>query len=176
MKKVNRFVSFVKSQAEFHDLRAKNLQHDERRGEFHSGIANTFRDLEKYLDESELSPPQTIVATKSGTRITRAEIADLPEELIKELSISDSDRLEFLIAELIEECGGSAALDRILVELYKETGDVFKRHNLNARLYRMVKKKIIHHVPGKKGMYSIYEPSSTNPSDENLSPEADKND
>lgn len=82
------------------------------------------------------------------------ELEGLPEELVAELSISDSDKTDFNIIGLIREAGDVASLDRIILNLYKQTGEIVKRANLNARLYRMVQKEQIYSVPGKKGVYS----------------------
>ena len=73
---------------------------------------------------------------------------------LKMARISESDKAEFTIVSLIDESGGVASLDQILVALYRKTGEISKRLGLNSRLYRMVQKGLIHSVPGKKGVYS----------------------
>ena len=73
---------------------------------------------------------------------------------MSELSVSDVDKAEFNIIALIDEAGGIATLDRILVALYLQNDKVTKRATLNARLYRMGQKGLIHSVPRKKGIYS----------------------
>ena len=73
-----------------------------------------------------------------------------------ELSISESDKLDYSLVSLIKSCGGVATLDRILVSVYKLTEEIMKRATLNSRLYRMVQKGLIYSVPGKKGVYSTF--------------------
>jgi hypothetical protein len=82
------------------------------------------------------------------------EVEGLPEEVMKELSISESDKTEFNIIAGIEAMGGIASLDRIIVYLWKTHGDLQKRLPLNQRLYRMTQREVIYGVPGKKGVYS----------------------
>jgi hypothetical protein len=83
------------------------------------------------------------------------DIEGLPDELLKELSISASDRTEFAIQALLEEAGGVLSLDRILVGLYKKLGEVHKRQSLISRLYRMGQRDLVFTVPGKKGVYAL---------------------
>ena len=86
------------------------------------------------------------------------ELEGLPPELVAELSISESDKTEYAIIRIIEDCGGMAAIDRILVNLFRHTGEIHKRNTLTSRLYRMAQKGEIFAVPSKKGFYSTREP------------------
>jgi len=58
---------------------------------------------------------------------------------------------------MVEEAGGVLSLDRILIGIFKETGEIHKRDNLNQRIYRMTKRGDLYAVPSKKGVYSNYE-------------------
>jgi hypothetical protein len=89
--------------------------------------------------------------------LTFEEIQNAPDELLKELNISDTDKQDMLIEYIIAESGGILSLDRIIVELYKRTKEVPKRNTLTSRLFRMAGRGIIYNVPGKKGVYSTYE-------------------
>jgi hypothetical protein len=82
------------------------------------------------------------------------EVEGLPKEVLDELSVTEADHAEFNIASAVRALGGVAALDRIIVYLYKEFGEIQKRASLNQRLYRMTQKDMIYSVPGKKGVYS----------------------
>jgi len=153
MENVEKFIAFVKSQAEFHARQSARFRHDERRFELHKGTSETFEELHVFLQEikaDEIKKP----ISNSKLSLGWSELEDLPPELIAELSITESDKLDFSIAELIQKSGGIATLDRILVDIYRLTGEILKRQNLNARLYRMVQKELIFSVPGKKGVYS----------------------
>lgn len=81
------------------------------------------------------------------------EIKDLPEELLKELSISKG--LERTILDILNDAGGAMSLDQILIALYKKTNQIHTRNKMNSFLYRMLKKGWLYSVPGKKGIYGI---------------------
>jgi hypothetical protein len=149
--------AFVQSQLEFHLRQAKRFDNDPRRYALHNSTATQFEKLSVLLESGNVhSAISTPNAEKAPIKLNLAweELQDLPPELMAELSISDSDKLDFSIATLIEEVGGVATLDRVLVSIYKLTGEILKRATLNARLYRMAQKEIIFSVPGKKGVYS----------------------
>jgi hypothetical protein len=55
---------------------------------------------------------------------------------------------------VIDEAGGVASLDQILVGHFRKTGEVMKRTTLTSRLYRMANKGLIFPLPNKKGVYS----------------------
>jgi len=155
MDKIEDFLAFVKSQSEFHARQAARFKHDERRFRLHSGTAATFDELYSYLDKVKNSGSKSAVSGHSLS-LGWGELEDLPSELVEELSITDSDKLDFSIVQLIEKRGGAATLDRILVDLYNLTGEILKRQNLNARLYRMAQKEMVFSVPTKKGVYSSF--------------------
>ena len=162
MNDIPQHIEFVKSQQAFHERQALRFVDDIRRRGLHVDTAEKFKALANYLAEIEemLSSGSPIGGSPilpSGQyrlALTRDEIEGLPEELVNELSVSDADKAEFNIVSLIDEAGGVATLDRILVALYRQSGEIMKRANLNARLYRMSQKGFIHSVPGRKGIYS----------------------
>ncbi|WP_119653732.1 hypothetical protein [Bordetella avium] len=87
-------------------------------------------------------------------RLTPADLQDLPPELIQELSISESDRKDFMVLDIIDSLGGVTSLDKILVTIYHRTNEIEKRTRLNARLYRMQQKGMVFSAPDRKGVYS----------------------
>jgi hypothetical protein len=153
-------VDFVKSQVSFHERLAEVHSKNIKRAEKHRETAAKFSKLLKYIDELEsranenklLSRPQAHALSLSFD-----EIEDLPPELLHELSVSDGDRTDFTIMRILEGVGGIASLDRLLVGLYRETGEVMKRSTLTSRVYRMSQKGLLYAVPNKKGVYSMKE-------------------
>jgi hypothetical protein len=115
-------------------------------------------DLELLMNKINENPELLSVRSAAVPRLGLSweEIHGLPQELLEELSISESDKIEFNISSLITELGGVASLDRLLVALFRQSNEITKRAALNQRLYRMVQKELIHSVPGKKGVYSIH--------------------
>lgn len=75
--------------------------------------------------------------------------------MLTELSESAlPDRGETLLLHVINDRGGIATLDQVLVGLYRKTGEVMKRTTLTSKLYRMTQKGTVFVVPSKKGVYS----------------------
>lgn len=82
------------------------------------------------------------------------ELDGLPEEVLAELSEAARDKLDIQILDIIKANDGFITLDQLVVRMFKQYGEVFKRANLNGRLYRMVQSKLLFAVPGKKGAYT----------------------
>jgi hypothetical protein len=155
-------LEFVNEQIAFHDKMVEKVGATSFRGTLHKGTADKFRalsaDLEnadKFLDTpSPVVRPQTKGQSQIQLSLTIEDIEGLPEELVQELSLSDADKTEFEIVNSIEEAGGIISLDKLLIALYKRTGEVHKRNSLYSKLGRMASKNLIYYVPGKKGVYS----------------------
>jgi hypothetical protein len=87
-----------------------------------------------------------------GRRI--GDLADLPDELKRELQIAKVGELEQdIIAVLNDDYGGIANLDEILVGLYRRQEKIHQRQYIANKLYRMVTAEQIESVPKKKGVY-----------------------
>ena len=145
--------AFVNDQISFHHHLAEQAREggDERKSTRHQTITGRYADLAMVLADyrSKMRKPTQRLA------LSWEEVHDLPPDLLKELSVSDGDKLEFEIIKIMEELGGVASLDRLLVALYRNSGEVYQRTWLNNRLYRMGQKDMIHSVPGRKGVYSL---------------------
>lgn len=152
MKTVEDHIAFVNEQSAFHRRQAERYANDRRRNSAHAATAESFDELANFLTEKAQDKGQA--SEVDGINLSWSEIKQVPEELLAELSVTESDRFDFSIVELIDKCGGVASLDRILVELYKSTSEVYKRTALNARLYRLSQKGLLFTLPGKKGVYS----------------------
>jgi hypothetical protein len=161
MEKLASHIEFVKGQIEFQQRQAVRFAPEPRRSRLHLDAVERFKsllaDLELLMNRIYENPEfmkvsGTTIAPRLG--LSWEEIHGLPQELLEELSISESDKTEFNISSLITELGGIASLDRLLVALFRQSGEITKRAALNQRLYRMVQKELIYSVPGKKGVYS----------------------
>lgn len=153
MNSINRYLGLVKSQAEFHEKTAKLHSKNETKQQFHQGIANGFSGLEEFLLEVKEKLMLQTDSEKSNMTISSAEYKELPQEVINELSITDSDRLDFLLVDIIKQNNDAASLDRIIVDLYQQTKEVHTRSSVNARLYRMMQKGKIDRDKKTKGVY-----------------------
>jgi hypothetical protein len=160
---VENHIKFVKEQVFIQEKLALEFDEDDYRKGLHLKTATNFVDLARFLEEIQKRESKTVAffhrADTPQRRIllTYEEIQSAPDELLKELNISDAERQELLIEYLIAEAGGVLSLDRIIIGLYARTKEVPKRGTLTTRLFRMANKGMIYNVPGKKGVYSTYE-------------------
>ena len=84
------------------------------------------------------------------------DLSDLPEELIRELSVKRTDELEDQILTVMRACdnGREVNLDQILVGLYRKYKVAQTRRFLQNKLYRMYKKGLAFPVRGRRA-YSL---------------------
>ena len=161
MSSLENFIPFVNGQIEFHEKQANKFSgSNEFRKKMHLSTSEKFKELHTSMLEamdSLLNNGSTAKSTPSKLSLIPEDLEGLPEELINELSISEADKTEFLILNIIQENGDVASLDKILVGIYKKNGEIMKRPTLTARLYKMSQKDLIFNVQGKKGVYSTRE-------------------
>lgn len=82
-------------------------------------------------------------------------VRSIPEDLKDEISLTDTDKFEIDVLNLIDKAKGKRiSINNLLIALKIHTGITYSRSNLNNRLYRMVKKDILFSVPGRKGLYT----------------------
>jgi hypothetical protein len=163
MRKIDTYLDFVKEQVSVQDKLSKKLDYDEYRRSVHRKSKNSFMELADFLEEiKKRGVRETSYLNRGGApqkriQLTYEEIEHAPEDLLRELNLSDTDKQELLIEYIIAQEGGVTSLDRIMLELYKRTKEVPKRTTTITRLFRMANRGIIYNVPGKKGVYSTYE-------------------
>ena len=156
---LTKHLTFVESQTAYHERKAEELSQTNRAiAKKHSASAGRFKALtadlivaDQRLNEAEIALKP--VKLLRSINLSPDELDGLPEELVKEL-VSDNDRVEREIFKIIDECGGITSLDRILLGLFKRTGEIHKRTATTSRLYRMSLKGLAYPVPSKKGIYS----------------------
>jgi hypothetical protein len=149
-------IAFVKAQVGFHERQKEKYSSDLRRSEMHEATAERFEMLADYLEGIQTQVKNgALISTSEMPRLdlSWSEIEDLPDDLLEELSISESDKLDFAIVAAVTESGGVASLDRILVHVFRQTSQICKRANMNSRVYRLMQKGLLFSVPGKKGIY-----------------------
>jgi len=157
MSEIDKHIGFVNNQAAFHERQAERFSSDIRRVELHNSTVEKFNQLAAFLESQRQKIEADEPLRSSGVErlsLSWDEIEGLPEELLSELSISQSDKFDFHIVAAVDEAGGIASLDRLLVSLFKSTGEIIKREKLNSRIYRLIQKDMLYSVPGKKGVYS----------------------
>jgi uncharacterized protein (DUF2384 family) len=153
--------NFVNDQITFHLGRMEQFSDSSYRKSKHAETASMFRDLLDVMKKADelLETSERAIRDKRPKQLrlslTPDDIDGLPDDLIDELSISGSDKVEFAILNVLEESGGIASLDQIIVGLYRQTEEIHKRTAITNRLYRMVQKGIVFSAQGKKGVYSL---------------------
>lgn len=168
MENVAEIIGFVNAQASFHAKKANEFaKSNPRRSEQHAQLGSKFAALADFLTKQaeELEQLRTDLAARPipapvvqrQLELRLEDIDGLPDELIQELSITDGDRMDFTLQALMNEHGGVMSLDQLLIAIYRKTGEIQKRTNLNARLYRMATKGDLFNVTGRKGVYSTRE-------------------
>ena len=150
-------LTLVKEQEAYHDKLGRKFSDVPWRQSLHEKTAARFRELANFLVQSQQTGDLRQRQNLDGLALTPEDVEGLPPELVRELSISDTDKLEFTVLGILREGGGVLNLDRILIALYRKTGEVFKRNTTTSKLYRMIQKGLIFPVSGRKGVYSIEE-------------------
>jgi hypothetical protein len=163
MGKIENYVAFVKEQVALQQKLAKKYEESPFRRGQHLNSAKNFADLADFLFEIQNKGTRDTSYLNRGDSpqkrisLTYEDIDGVPEDLLRELNLTDTDKQDLLIEYLIAQAGGILSLDKIMVELYKRSREVPKRNTITSRLYRMAGRGIIYNVPGKKGVYSTYE-------------------
>ena len=166
------YLQFVNDQASFHERQAGKqaaLGNTKRQAK-HAATASRFKELAASIQEAatQLEAAQspagqlallayggTPPTSESSALTLRPEdLAGLPPELLLQLKITEGDKLEAAIVEIINEAGGTIILDKLLIGLYRKTNDIHQRSTLVGRLYRMSQKDLVFSVPRKKGVYT----------------------
>lgn len=161
---LSKHLPFVNEQMTFHEKMVEKFSSgkfkDDFRANQHSATRDKFKEIaaDLIIADKELdSPRKKDLSGVKQLSLSLEDLEGLPEELVNELSVSDADKTEFAIVNLINENGGILSMDRILIGMYKKTGEIIKRQNMTSRLYRMSQKGLIYSVPNKKGFYSTEE-------------------
>ncbi len=128
-----------------------------------------------FVKPPEFYPTHTSPAAPLTTPVTKTSIpakddlSDLPPDLLAELSDAAKGETDPLI-RIINERGGTANLDEILIDLYRKFGEIGKRPIISNRLYRLSKRGLCAASAGKKGVYttrsSEQQGNPTNPDDQ----------
>jgi hypothetical protein len=158
MSNLAQHIPLVKDQMEFHQRMVGKYAEDMFRQRLHKDTQAKFAALLADLETSDKILDQKPIRRSNSDAfklsLTPQDIEGLPEEVLRELSISESDKTEFAILSIIEDAGGVISLDRLIVNLWKATGETHRRPALISRLYRMAQKDLVFSVPTKKGVYS----------------------
>lgn len=151
---IEKYDLFIKDQIAYQERAATQYleREDTLRAAAYADRAKKLQELWSDIEEQQRSLP--VVSRDAQLHLSADDLEGLPPELVKELGITESDRKEFLLIELINRMGGIASLNKLLIAIYRETKEVEKRSRLVSRLYRMQNKGMIYSTPDRKGVYS----------------------
>jgi hypothetical protein len=161
--KIENYVAFVKEQVGVQQKLAEKFEDSPFRKGQHLNSAKNFSDLAEFLTKIQTNGTRDTSYLNRGDslskrlHLTYEDIQDLSEENLKELNFTEADRQDLVVEHMIAQAGGVYSLDKIMVDLFRQTKEFPKRNTITSRLYRMVGKGMIYNVPGKKGVYSTYE-------------------
>lgn len=148
---VNQQLAFYQSRID--DPKTRNVKFFEHHSESTQSIKAHLEHLKQVSSAIDHEVSVSSISKNDYVSITPNDIQGLPQELINELGLTESDHNEFEIVNLIKQHGGVMSLDHILIALYKKTGVIHKRKILTAKLYRMVNKGLV--FTDKRGVYSL---------------------
>ncbi len=156
MQTIDESIEYVNQQLAFYqskvgDPKTRNIKFFEHHSEATQSIKAHLEHLKQV--SSTADNEASSINKNDYVSITPNDIQGLPQELINELGLTESDHNEFEIVNLIKQHGGVMSLDHVLIALYKKTGAIHKRKILTAKLYRMVNKGLV--FTDKRGVYSL---------------------
>jgi hypothetical protein len=163
MGKIDKYVDFVKEHVALQHKLAKKYEDSPFRKNQHLDSAKGFAELEHFLAEIQKRGTGDTSYLNRGDsplkrlHLTFEDISGLTEDQLRELNLTEADRQDLVVEHMIAQNGGIYSLDKIMVDLFRQTKEFPKRPTIISRLYRMVGKGMIYNVPGKKGVYSTYE-------------------
>lgn len=165
---LSKHIEFVKAHVAVQEKLARKFAPDSKfqnpgRYQLHLTNVDRFAELVADLERADQDLDRAVDTARAHPRgpvqlqLLPQDLEGLPPELLEELSVQSVDRLEMAIFAALTEAGGIVSLDRILIGLYKKTGEIHKRSAITAKLYRMGQKGVIYNVPSRKGWYSTTE-------------------
>lgn len=148
---------FVKGQAAFHEKMAAKKGLDSKSKAMRLELATKFRALQAAIDEANkalAAIPPSMPAIDNPLELNLEDLVGLPPELVSQLNITESDKYDGMIVEIINAAGKTMLLDKLMIALYKRTSESPQRNQLISRLYRLSKKGKVFSLPRRKGFYT----------------------
>jgi hypothetical protein len=106
------------------------------------------------------TPTESSVAPTPESTGDDEDLSDLPPELLAQLSGRAKKGSSDPLVQIINDRGGTAALDEILIDLYRRTKEIGVRNVISNKLYRLTKQGFVRAIEGKRGVYTTAEQES----------------
>ena len=152
MSNIAKIIEFVQSEIEFHERKQSELAPTNQwASQKHQETASNLTEVLNWIvDNKDKSESQL---ESDLFYINPLELDDLPEELRKELSVSDSDLYDAQVLELLRIAKRPISLNELMIALYRKYEVQHKRAAITARLYRLVNNEQI--ASPVKGTYTL---------------------
>lgn len=155
MESITDFIKFLKSRQSFHSRKAKYLAvKNPDAAKKHMHTAASHGEIIKWFEES---PNESIAQKETNDEdlfsLNPLDLQDLPDDFVTELNVTESDRQDAQLIELLKIAGRPLELTEFLIAAYRRFDVRLKRTALSARLYRMAKRNMVHHT--KQGVYAL---------------------
>jgi len=159
---LDKFIALVKGQIQHYETLIDRFPPSDPRTrpgqiELYRRLVNGHRDLLDYLDGqlkktngANEEPEKPIDIETPG----EDNLSDLPEELLAQLSGRAKKGQADPIVQIINDRGGIATLDEILIDLYRRHREINTRTLISNKLYRLGKQGLVKAIEGKKGVYT----------------------
>jgi hypothetical protein len=159
---IENFIALVKGQIRHYETQIDRFPPSNPRTrpgqvELYRRLLNDHRDLLDYLNGqlknsngANKETVKTIESESSGDD----NLSDLPAELLAQLSGRVKKGQADPIVQIINDHGGIATLDEILIDLYRRHREIATRTLISNKLYRLGKQGFVRAVEGKKGVYT----------------------
>ena len=168
---------FVKEQIAYYDRMAVKFRAQPDKQKVYIDVATKLRALLEDMENGASQNISTSHTSKDYSTLSEklpanffsnplalapTDYAGLEKDLLSELNITEGDKLDSVIVDLINAAGGMLVLDKIIIGIFHLTGEKHQRISMTSRLYRMAKKNLVYSVPKKKGVYTTVKPDSDN--------------
>jgi len=143
----------IKEQISFHKYQSGKLANPmkkQRQAELGEKFAALASEIEA-ISEQSLEPLSTL---SDSPTVTAKDLVGLPKEVVDNLNLTESDLFEFEIVRIIDRLGGSSNINKLIIALYRETGENHPRGPLATKIYRMVQKGMLYSSMEGKGIYT----------------------
>jgi hypothetical protein len=159
---IENFIALVKGQIRHYETQIDRFPPSNPRTrpgqvDLYRRLLNDHRDLLDYLDgqlKNSNGANKDTVKTIDTETPGEDNLSDLPEELLAQLSGRAKKGQADPIIQIINDHGGTATLDEILIDLYRRHHEIGTRNLISNKLYRLGKLGFVKAIEGKKGVYT----------------------
>lgn len=92
-------------------------------------------------------------AARALCALQPSDLMNLPEQVREQLRLSPNDHLDLKIVSALDGLGGSATLEKLLIEMWRTQKTMMDRKPLARRLHGLAERGVIFRTPGRRGLY-----------------------